>query len=69
MFRNVNLSNLENVYKKNLKTGRASECIFRASGGTDFENFLTQRQLWVPGMYQSAQKISGYVTDVPFQVT
>ena len=31
VFRNVNLINLENVLQRNLKTGRARECIFRAS--------------------------------------
>ena len=36
--RNVNLSNLENVLQRNLKTDMARDCIFRASGGTNFEN-------------------------------
>ena len=31
---------LENVLQRNLRTGTARECIFRASGGTRFKNFL-----------------------------
>ena len=46
VFCNVNLGNLENVLQRNLKTGRARECIFRASGGTNFENFSAQHQPW-----------------------
>ena len=38
MFRNVNLSNLKKVLQRNLKTESARECIFRASGGTNFGN-------------------------------
>ena len=40
-FFNVNFSNLENFLQKKQKTDRNRECIriFRASGGTDFENF------------------------------
>ena len=34
-----NLRNLENVLQRNLRTGTARECIFRASGGTRFKNF------------------------------
>ena len=41
MFRNVNLSNLENVLQRNLRTDRSWECIFRASGGA---NFLAQHK-------------------------
>ena len=41
MFRNVNLSNLENVLQRNLRTNRARQCIFRASGGA---NFLAQHK-------------------------
>ena len=40
MFRNVNVSNLESVSQRNLRTDRAGVCFFRASGGTKFENFL-----------------------------
>ena len=36
MFRNVNLSNLENVLQRNLRTDSARECIFRASRGANF---------------------------------
>ena len=61
-----NLRNLENVLQRNLRTGTARECIFRASGGTRFKNF---RQTWwqkggggTPRCNQSAQKNSGYVT-------
>ena len=32
MFRNVNLSNLENVLQRNLRLDRARQCNFRASG-------------------------------------
>ena len=63
-----NLRNLENVLQKNLRTGMARECIFSASGGTRFKNF---RQIWwwkegggTPRCNRSAQKNSGYVTDV-----
>ena len=73
MFRNVNLSNLENVLHGNLRTDRTSECIFRASGGTNFENFSFQRQPWLRflefGLYTGLPKklwirhwIRGYVT-------
>ena len=34
-----NLRNSENVLQRNLRTGTARECIFRASGGTRFKNF------------------------------
>ena len=61
-----NLHNLENVLQRNLRTGTARECIFRAPGGTKFKNF---RQLWwqkagggTPTCNHSAQKKSGYVT-------
>ena len=40
MFRNVNVSNLESVSQRNLRTDRAGVCFFRASEGTKFENFL-----------------------------
>ena len=36
VFRNLNLSNLENVLQRNLTTGR--ECIFWESGGTNLKN-------------------------------
>ena len=39
-------NNLENNLLRNLRTDMARECIFRASGGTNFENFLTRRQRW-----------------------
>ena len=39
MFCNVNLSNVENVLQRNLRTDR--ECIFGASGGA---NFLAERK-------------------------
>lgn len=59
-------SNLENV-KWNLRTYRATECIFRASGGSNFENFTTQHQpwwhLWGFNICISLpKKNSGYVT-------
>ena len=43
---NVNLSNLGNVLERNLRTKSARECIFRASGSTNFETFTARRQLW-----------------------
>ena len=43
---NVDLSNLENVLQRNLRTSRAGECIFRASGGTNFKNLPTGHQPW-----------------------
>ena len=46
VFCNVNLSNLENILQKNLRTGRARECIFRASGGTNLENLSHRHQPW-----------------------
>ena len=61
-----NLLNLENVLQRNLRTGMARECIFRASGGTRFKNFH-QPWCWkggggTPRCNRSAQKNSGYVT-------
>ena len=63
---------LENVLQRNLRTGTARECIFRASGGTRFKNF---RQPWwqkweggTPGGNRSAQKNSGYVTDMYLKI-
>ena len=46
VFHNVNLSYLVNVLQRNLSTRRAGECIFRPSGGTNYENFPVQRQPW-----------------------
>ena len=36
------LSNLENVLQRNLKTGRARECILRAFGATNGDAFMFQ---------------------------
>ena len=44
VFCNVSLSNLENLSQRNLRTKWAGECIFRVSGGTNFENFSARRQ-------------------------
>ena len=44
MFRNVNISNLENVLQRNLRKNRAGKCIFRACRGKNFENISAQRQ-------------------------
>ena len=41
IFRDVSLSNLENVQQRNLRTDRARQCTFRVSGGTNFEHFAT----------------------------
>ena len=46
VFLKVNLSNLENVLQKNLRAGRAREGIFRAFGGTIFENAPARHQPW-----------------------
>ena len=43
---NVDLSNLENVLQRNLRTSKAGECIFRACGGTNFKNLPTGHQPW-----------------------
>ena len=42
VFRNVSLSNLENVLQRNLRTNRAREC----HRSTYFENFSARRQPW-----------------------
>ena len=68
VFRNVNLSNLENVLQRNLRTGKARELFFRVSEGTSFENFSVWRanhsSAFVDSMlYRSSQKSSGDVTD------
>ena len=39
VFHNVNLSNLENVLQKNLRTDRAREFIFRVFGDKNFEKY------------------------------
>ena len=61
-----NLCNLENVLQRNLRTGTARECIFRASGGTRFKNLCQpwwqKGQGGTPRCNRSAQKNSGYVT-------
>ena len=43
-----NLCNLENVLQRNLRTGTARECIFRASGGTRHKDFH-QPWWWIGG--------------------
>ena len=45
MFCNVNLGNLGNVLQ-NLRTSKATERIFRASGSTNLENLPDLRQPW-----------------------
>ena len=47
MLRNVNPIYLENVLQRNLRTDCARECIFRASGGTNFESFPSDYQPWL----------------------
>ena len=63
----VNSGNLENVFQRILRTDSARGCIFKASGGTNFENFRLDANhvgtLRVQCIYRSAQKNSGYVTD------
>ena len=55
MFLNVNLGNLQNVLQRNLRTDRAREYIFIASGGRYFRGFDVHTGLPI--------KTSGYVTD------
>ena len=43
---NISLSYLQNVFQRNLRTDRATKCIFRVSGGTNFEYFYTLLQPW-----------------------
>ena len=69
MLPNLNLRNLENVLQRNLRTNRAGECIFRASGGTSFKNFSVSRQhsdAFVGSMYVPicSEKNSGYVSEL-----
>ena len=45
LFCNVNLSNLENVLQRNLRTSRACECIFCVSAA-NFQKFSSQCQPW-----------------------
>ena len=59
---NVNLSNLENVLQRNLRTDRVRDWIFRASGGRNFD-FFPAFGSWVRCIYQSAQKSFGYITE------
>ena len=40
MFRNINLSDLENILQRNLRADRARKWIFRAFGGTVLKIFL-----------------------------
>ena len=71
-----NLRNLENVLQRNLRTGMARECIFRASGGTRFKNFC--KRWWrkggggTPRCNQSAEKNSirhcNYYADLLFSL-
>ena len=56
MFRNVNLSNLENNLQRNLRT---ESTIFKAFGDTNFENIPTQHQ---PCIFWSAPQKSGCIT-------
>ena len=44
LFSNVNLSNLEKVLQRNLRTNRAMKCIFRKSGSKNFENLPARRK-------------------------
>ena len=46
VFHNINLSNLEDALQRNIYTGRVRMCIFRACGGTNFENCPVQQQPW-----------------------
>ena len=61
----IQFAYLENVLQRNLRTGMARECIFRASGGTRFKNF--RQPWWQKGgggtCNQSVPKNSRYVTD------
>ena len=44
VFHNVNLSYSENILQTNLRTDRAGEFIFKASGGTNIESFFVHFQ-------------------------
>ena len=43
VFHNGNLNNLENVLQRNLRKDRDRKCIFRAFGGTTFEDVPTNQ--------------------------
>ena len=64
VFYNVNLSNLQNVLHRILRTNRTRESTFRATEGTYFQNLPhwchPWWHHWVRCMYQFAQKESGY---------
>ena len=51
-FININLSNLEHVLQRNLRTGRTRECIFRAH----FLIFSNMEPSWVRCMYRYTPK-------------
>lgn len=57
---------MENVLQRNLGTDMAGDCIFRASGGPNFENCSTQCHgaFVVRCMYLHAQITSGYNTEM-----
>ena len=46
VFHDVNLSNLESVLQRNLRTDRAWEWIFKVFGCTDFGNICPRHQQW-----------------------
>ena len=46
LFSNVNLSNMEKVLQRNLRTNRARKSIFRKSGSKNFENLPAGRKSW-----------------------
>ena len=61
MFYNVNLSNLENVLHRILRTIGSRESTFGATEGTYFQNWCQPSwHHWVRCMYQFPQKESGY---------
>ena len=63
----LGLSNLENVLQKNLRTGKPRECIFRASGGTNFENLpILHQPWWRFGWFLICTSLPKKTLDTPF---
>ena len=58
----MNISNLENVLQRNLRTDRVRECIFRELGGTIWKMYPLGAFIGFDVLYGCAQKNSGYVT-------
>ena len=65
VFRYVNLSNLENVLQRNLRTDRARQCIFTASGGAIF--FGSAQTRWNLGGFDVCTSLSKKTLDTLLQ--